>query len=80
MISKTNILAIDLGFSSIKIAKRSADGTLHLDKINSTCARLDEPMETSDDEVFQLGTNYYALGTSALKVGRSKIIKMDDWN
>lgn len=74
-----NILAIDLGYSSVKVCRRNPEGLLQFEKFNSATAKVDKPMEINDEEIFMLGTEYYALGTSALKVGRSKLMRMDDW-
>lgn len=74
-----NILAIDLGYSSVKVCRRDAEGLIQFEKFNSATAQVEKPMEVNDEEIFQLGPNYYALGTAALKVGRSKLMRMNDW-
>lgn len=74
-----NILAIDLGYSSVKIAYYDENKVLQFDKFISCTAKVDAPLEMDDESLFQLGTNFYTLGASALKVPRSQQIKLDTW-
>ena len=77
--TKTNILAVDLGYSSVKCAYYDESDVLQLEKFISCTARVDSPLESDDESLFQLGTNYYVLGTPALKVPRSQQIKLNSW-
>jgi hypothetical protein len=77
--NKANILAVDLGYSSVKCAHYDEYEILHLDKFISCTARVDSPLESDDDSLFQLGENFYVLGTSALKVPRSQQIQLNSW-
>lgn len=77
--TKTNILAVDLGYSSVKCAYYNESDVLQLEKFISCTAKVDSPLESDDDSLFQLGTNYYVLGTPALKVPRSQQIKLNSW-
>lgn len=77
--NKTNILAVDLGYSSVKCAYYNESDVLQLEKFISCTAKVDSPLESDDESLFQLGTNYYVLGTSALKVPRSQQIKLNSW-
>lgn len=72
------LLAIDLGYSSVKVAYYNEDGVLQFDKYISAVAKLPEkPMETDNDVLFQLGTDYYVLGPSALKVSRNVLLNLE---
>ena len=73
------LLAIDLGYSSVKVAYYSETGVLQYEKFISAIAKIDKPMEMDDDVMFMLGTDYYVLGTSALKVPRSCLLKLEDY-
>ena len=77
--TKINILAVDLGYSSVKCAYYNESDVLQLEKFISCTAKVDSPLESDDDSLFQLGTNYYVLGTPALKVPRSQQIKLNSW-
>lgn len=77
--NKANILAVDLGYSSVKCAHYDEYEILHLDKFISCTAKVDSPLESDDDSLFQLGENFYVLGTSALKVPRSQQIQLNSW-
>lgn len=77
--NKPNILAIDLGYSSVKCAYYDELDVLQLEKFISCTAKVDSPLESDDDSLFQLGINYYILGTPALKVPRSQQIKLNSW-
>lgn len=79
MENKQNILAVDLGYSSVKCAYYDENDILQLDKFISCTAKVDSPLESDDDSLFQLGTNYYVLGTPALKVPRSQQIELNTW-
>ncbi len=77
--NKINILAVDLGYSSVKCAYYDENDILKLDKYISCTAKVDSPLESDDDSLFQLGENFYVLGTSALKVPRSQQIQLNTW-
>lgn len=77
--TKPNILAVDLGYSSVKCAYYNESDVLQLEKFISCTAKVDSPLESDDDSLFQLGTGYYVLGTPALKVPRSQQIKLNSW-
>lgn len=74
-----NILAVDLGYSSVKCACYDENDILQLDKFISCTAKVDSPLESDDESLFQLGENYYVLGTPALKVPRSQQIQLNSW-
>lgn len=77
--NKANILAVDLGYSSVKCAYYDENDILQLDKFISCTAKVDSPLESDDDSLFQLGENFYVLGTPALKVPRSQQIQLNTW-
>lgn len=76
-----NILAIDLGFGSVKVAFISPDsGELILDKYISATAKLDErPDDFDQDNTFQLQESYYVLGPQALKLPRNYLLPLSDF-
>ena len=74
------ILAIDLGYSNVKIAYYDENGILQLDKYISALAKVDNPMEIDDDVMFRFGINYYILGTPALKVPRSSLLNLETFD
>lgn len=73
------LLAIDLGYSSVKVAYYSETGVLQYEKFISAIAKIDKPMEMDNDVMFMLGADYYVLGTSALKVPRSYLLKLENY-
>lgn len=74
------LLSIDLGYSSVKVAYYNETGILQFDKYISAIAKLDNPMEADDDVMFRLGVNYYILGTAALKVPRSLLLNLENFD
>ena len=53
---------------------------LQYEKFISAVAKLPEkPLECDDDNLFQLGPDYYILGTPALKVPRSLLLKFNTY-
>lgn len=78
---KSRILAIDLGFSSVKVAYYNEEGVLVLDKFISAIAKIPEPeiLEENDDTVFKLGLDYYVLSGAALKVARSYQLSLENF-
>lgn len=72
-------LAIDLGYSNVKVAYYNESGALQFDKYISAVAKIDQPMEADDDVMFQLGLNYYIIGPSALKTSRSNLMKLENF-
>lgn len=69
---RPKVLAIDLGYSSIKYSYIDENGALVNDKMISAIAKLPEaPLEVDNDTVFRLGTDWYILGPNALKTARS---------
>lgn len=73
------LLAVDLGYSSVKVAYYNEEGILQFDKYISAVAKIDNPMEADDDVMFRLGTDYYILGPSALKVPRSFLLNLENF-
>jgi len=72
-------LAIDLGYSNVKVAYYNESGALQFDKYISAVARVDKPMEADDDVMFQLGIDYYIIGPAALKTSRSNLMKLESF-
>lgn len=73
------LLAIDLGYSSVKVAYYNETGALQFDKFISAIAKIQDPMEADDDVMFRLGPDFYILGTPALKVPRSSLLPLNDF-
>ncbi len=73
------LLSIDLGYSSTKVVYYNENGILQFDKFISAVAKIDNPMEADDDVMFRLGVNYYILGTAALKVPRSLLLNLENF-
>jgi hypothetical protein len=80
MAQKKRLLAIDLGYSSVKVAYYDNEGVLQFDKFISATAKIPEPKELDDEIVFQLGMDYYVLGPSALKVPRSYLMPLETYD
>lgn len=73
------LLAIDLGYSNVKVAYYNEQGVLQFEKFISAVAKIDNPMEADDDVMFRLGYDYYILGTPALKVPRSLLLSLENF-
>ena len=73
------LIAIDLGYSSVKCTFYSEDGALQFDKYISSVARIDNPLEIDNDVMFNLGSDTYVMGASALKLGRNYLIDIKDY-
>lgn len=71
------ILAIDLGYSSVKVAYYNDANVVQFEKYISAVAKIDNPMEMDDDIMFKLGVDTYILGDSALKVSRSLLMPLE---
>lgn len=76
-----NILAIDLGFGSVKVAFISPDsGELILDKYIQLLQNLmKDPDDFDQDNTFQLQESYYVLGPQALKLPRNYLLPLSDF-
>ena len=74
------LLAIDFGYSSLKVAYENEDGVLQFDKYISAIAKIPNPMEADDDVMFRLGTDYFVLGTAATKISRSYLIPLENYD
>lgn len=73
------ILAIDLGYSSVKVAYYDQNNVLQFDKYISAIGRIENPMEADNDVLFRLGTDYFILGTPALKIPRSLLLSLENF-
>lgn len=74
------ILAIDLGYSSVKVCYLNENGVATFEKYNSAVAKLPEkPLELDNDVVFKLGVDYYVMGTAALRVPRSYLLPLETY-
>lgn len=77
-----NVLAIDLGFSSIKWAYTDpSTKQLVVEKMISAIAKLPEaPLDIDDEEIFQLGSNYFVIGQSCLDTARSYQLSLTNFD
>lgn len=73
------LLAIDLGYSNVKVAYYNESGVLQFDKYISATAKIQNPMEIDDDCMFRLGSEYFVLGTAATKIPRENLLKLEDY-
>lgn len=76
---KKRILAIDFGYSSVKIAYENEAGVLTLDKFISAIAKVPDPLDADNESMFQFLDSYYVIGGPALKVPRSFLLDMEDY-
>lgn len=74
------LLAIDLGYSNVKVAYYNESGVLQFDKYISAIAKIENPMEADDDVMFRLGVDYFILGTAALKIPRSLLLSLENFD
>lgn len=78
---KKVIAALDSGFSFQKISYYNEDNILQVDKIISATAKLPEkPLDFSDDDVFQLGPDFYCLGPNALSCPKDMILPLETFD
>ena len=73
------LLAIDLGYSSVKVAYYDENNVLRFEKFISATAKVDKPLDADGENLFQLGPDYYILGTTALKVPRSLLYRLETY-
>ena len=76
---KQRLLSIDLGYSSVKICRYNEDGVLTLEKEISAIAKIDNPLVTDDDVIFNLAGDYYLLGPNALMAPRSCFLNLEKY-
>lgn len=74
------LLAIDLGYSNVKVAYYNEAGALQFDKFISSVAKIDNPMEIDDDVMFRLGMDTYVMSNSALKLSRNLLMKLENFD
>lgn len=77
MAKKRKLLAIDLGYSSVKVSYYDNEGVLQFDKFISAAAKVPDPLEADNETLFKLGTSYYVLGSPALKVPRDYLMPLE---
>lgn len=76
MENKERVLAIDLGYSAVKCCFYNLDGVLTFEKFISATAKIPEPLEMDNDNLFRLGVDYYVLGTPALKIDKNYLMPL----
>lgn len=70
------LLAIDVGYSSVKVARHDSAGIMQFDKFINAVAKIDNPLEIDDDIMFNLLDKTYVLGPAALKVSKEFLLDM----
>lgn len=77
---RPKVLAIDLGYSSVKISFVNDDGNLVNDKMISAISELpDAPLEVDNDTVFRLNERWYVIGPNSLKLDRNYRLKLETY-
>lgn len=71
------LLAIDLGYSAVKVAYYNEAGALQLEKYTSAVAKIEDPMEMDNDVMFKVKADTYVLGDHALKLSRSLLMPLE---
>ena len=70
------LLAIDVGYSSVKVARHDSAGLIQFDKFINAVAKIDNPLEIDNDIMFNLLDKTYVLGPAALKVSKEFLLDM----
>ena len=70
------LLAIDVGYSSVKVARHDSAGLIQCDKFINAVAKIDNPLEIDNDIMFNLLEKTYVLGPAALKVSQEFLLDM----
>lgn len=70
------LLAIDVGYSSVKVARHDSAGLIQFDKFINAVAKIDNPLEIDNDIMFNLLEKTYVLGPAALKVSKEFLLEM----
>lgn len=71
------LLAIDLGYSAVKVAYYNESGALQLEKYTSAVAKIEDPMDIDNDVMFRVKADTYVLGDYALKLSRSLLMPLE---
>ena len=71
------LLAIDLGYSAVKVAYYNESGALQLEKYTSAVAKIEDPMDIDGDVMFRVKADTYVLGDYALKLSRSLLMPLE---
>lgn len=80
----SKVLAIDLGYSSVKVCRVNDEGVLVFDKFVSAVAKLPsnailDGTDIDNDIMFRLNGDTYTLGSNALKVPRSYLLNLENF-
>lgn len=79
-IGEKRILSVDLGYSAIKICYQDQQGVLRYEKFISAVAKFPEKvLEEDGDKMFTINGITYLIGESALKVPKSYLIEIIDF-
>ena len=74
------LIAVDLGYSNVKVVYYNEDGALQFDKYISSVAKIDNALEIDNDIMFNLGSDTYVMGAASLKLGRNYLIDLKDYD
>ena len=76
-INKKSLLAVDLGYSNVKVCYYDEAGALQFDKYISSVSKVDTPIQLDDDIMFELGGQTYVMGASALKLSSDLLLPLE---
>ena len=74
--NKMKLIAIDVGYSSVKVARHDSAGLIQFDKFINAVAKINNPLEMDNDIMFNLLDQTYVLGPAALKVSKEFLLDM----
>lgn len=76
-INKKSLLAVDLGYSNVKVCYYDEAGALQFDKYISSVSKVETPIQLDDDIMFELGGTTYVMGASALKLSSTLLMPLE---
>ena len=76
-INKKSLLAVDLGYSNVKVCYYDEAGALQFDKYISSVSKVDTPIELDDDIMFEFSGSTYVMGASALKLSNELLLPLE---
>jgi hypothetical protein len=76
-----NILALDLGYGSIKVAYRTSMGQLRYQKLITIIGTIEknEALDIKDEHVYEYESKSYYIGPSALRLPSKQLINITDY-
>ena len=76
-----NILALDLGYGSIKVAYRTSTGQFQYEKFPTAIGKIEKKdiFGIKDDNIYEYESNSYYIGPTALYLFSKQIINITDY-